>query len=158
MSERPVVIVDPHFRKMSEIFSPAAQKRLLNSYEIVWGKDDPMDIDALGEALPGATAIICADWRYGEILASATCLKGILTVSGGFPRKLDFDHCFSHNIRVLSAAPGFARPVAEMALGLALAAARDICAGDRAMHEGNEQWLHAGTVGTFMLFDKPVGF
>jgi phosphoglycerate dehydrogenase-like enzyme len=41
---------------------------------------------------------------------------------------------------------------------MALACGRDIAAGDRAMREGKEQWLHAGNVGTFLLYDKPVGF
>jgi phosphoglycerate dehydrogenase-like enzyme len=48
---------------------------------------------------------------------------------GGFPRKLDYNYCFKHNIRVLAVAPAFARQVAEMALGMTLAASRD-----RAIH------------------------
>jgi phosphoglycerate dehydrogenase-like enzyme len=45
-----------------------------------------------------------------------------------------------------------------MSLGLALAASRDIVSGDQAMRAGTEEWLHAGNVGTFMLFGQPVGF
>ena len=40
------------------------------------------------------------------------------TVSGGFPLNLDYEACYERRIRVLSAAPGFARQVAEFSLGL----------------------------------------
>jgi phosphoglycerate dehydrogenase-like enzyme len=45
-----------------------------------------------------------------------------------------------------------------MALGMALAASREIVAGDQAMRTGNEKWLHAGNETTFLLYGQPVGF
>ena len=45
-----------------------------------------------------------------------------------------------------------------MALALALACSRAVVAGDRALRRGDERWLHAGNVDTFLLFRKPVGF
>jgi len=158
MSEKPFILVDPSFRKMSEIFSPAGLQRLHAQFEVIWGKDEPMPLEAAQAALPTVQAVVCADWRYGDALYKANALRGILTVSGGFPRNLDYETCFARQIRVLSAAPGFARAVAEMALALALGASRGIAAGDRAMRAGTEQWLHAGNVGAFMLYDQPVGF
>ena len=60
---------------------------------------------------------------------------------------------------MLSAAPGFAGAVAEMALGLALACTRDIAAGDRAMRASEERWLSAADgLDTFLLSGKRVGF
>src|SRR5260221_14622941 len=126
MADKPMIIVDPNFRKMSEIFSPVDLERLHHKFEVVWGKDEQMPLDAFREALPRASAVVCADWRYGDLLDEASNLRGILTVSGGFPRMLAFDAAFARNIRVLSAAPGFARAVAEMALALALSASRGI--------------------------------
>src|SRR5437762_1561031 len=121
MPEKPAVIVDPNFRKMGEIFSRRDLVRLHDLVEVVWGKDDPMPIDAFCQAVPDALAVVCADWRYGdEALRSASNLRAILTVSGGFPRNLDYETCFARHIRVLSAAPAFGRSVAEMALGMAL--------------------------------------
>jgi phosphoglycerate dehydrogenase-like enzyme len=156
---KPTIIVDPHFRRMSEIFAETDLARLDALAEIVWGRDEPMPLDAFSHALPEVEAVVCADWRYGEdTLHQASKLRAILTVSGGFPGSLDYDYCFAHQIRVLSAAPAFARSVAEMALGLALAASRDIVSGDRAMRAGHEQWLHAGNREAFMLYDKAVGF
>jgi phosphoglycerate dehydrogenase-like enzyme len=159
MPEKPVVIVDPNFRKMAEIFSPGDLERLHGLANVIWGKDEPMPQDIFCEALPQAVAVVCADWRYGDdALHRAERLRAILTVSGGFPRKLDNEYCFEHHIRVLSAAPAFGRSVAEMALGMALAASRDIASGDRSMHDGNEQWSLAGNANAFMLYRKPVGF
>jgi phosphoglycerate dehydrogenase-like enzyme len=158
MPDKPLILVDPHFRQMSEIFSPADRQRLYDQYEVIWGKDEPMPLEAAQEALSRVQAVICADWRYGDALYNTSQLRAILTVSGGFPRNLDYETCFSRRIHVLSAAPGFARAVAEMALALALGASRGIAAGDRAMRAGNEQWLHAGNVGAFMLYGQPVGF
>jgi phosphoglycerate dehydrogenase-like enzyme len=158
MTSRPLVIVDPHFRAMGDIFTPADRARLDRIAAVVWGKDQPMPDDAFAAAVGEAEAVICADWRYGDAaLKKAGKLRAILTVSGGFPRKLDFDECFLRGIRVLSAAPAFARSVAEMALALALAAGRDIVSGDRAFRAGNEAWLAAGNRTAFNLYDKPVG-
>jgi phosphoglycerate dehydrogenase-like enzyme len=153
-----LVVVDPHFRRMSEIFCPATLARLDEKFEVAWGKDRPMPLDAVEEVLPKATAIVCGEWRYGNLLRKATSLRGIFDVSGGFPRNLDYAECFARQIRVLSVAPCFARVVAEMALGMTLAASRGIASGDRAMRTNTERWLHAGNVGAFMLYDKPVGF
>ena len=158
MTARPRVIVDPWFRRMDEIFSPACAARLAGVVDVVWGRDEPMPEDAFREALPAALAVVAADWRYGDVLDEAASLRAILTVSGGWPRELDYDTCFARGIRVLSAAPAFAGAVAEMALGLALAAARDVAGGDRAMRRGDEGWLHAGAAGSFLLAGKPVGF
>jgi phosphoglycerate dehydrogenase-like enzyme len=159
MTDLPHVIVDPHFRRMGEIFTSEDHARLHRHANVVWGKDDPMPAELFAQHIGDAQAVVCADWRYGhDLLLRATHLRAILTVSGGFPRNLDFDYCFANGIRVLSAAPAFARSVAEMALALTLACSRDIASGDRAMRAGNELWLHAGNRDSFMLYNKPVGF
>jgi phosphoglycerate dehydrogenase-like enzyme len=159
MSDKPVVIVDPNFRRVAEIFSRDDLARLHEMVEVVWARDEPMPADDFARVLPQAIAVICADWRYGNaVLKNAPKLCAILDVSGAFPSTLDYDYCFANRIRVLSSAPTFGRQVAEMALGMALAASRDICAADYAFRTGTEKWLHAGNVGTFMLYGKPVGF
>ena len=89
MADKPTVIVDPHFRRMDEIFSPADKERLYDRFNVVWGKDEPMPLDQFREALPQAVAVVSADWRYGDLLNEATNLRGILTVSGGLPRQLN---------------------------------------------------------------------
>lgn len=151
------VILDPNFRQMDEIFSQADQQRLFELVDVIWGRDEPMPQADLLAALPTADFVICSDWRYGDALRKARRLQAIITVSGAFPLRLDYEFCYQNRIRVLSAAPAFARQVAEFALGMAIASARDIAAGDRAMRAGTEKYLRHGNVGTFMLYDKPVG-
>lgn len=158
MDTKPKVIVDPNFRTMDEIFSPHDKDRLYKHAEVIWGNDTPMPDEAFLEALPTADAIICADWRYGDVLPQAKKLRAILTVSGAFPLDLDYQYCHENYIRVLSSAPAFARQVAEMCLAMALDASREVSVGDRAMRQGDEDYLHAGNRSTFMLFDQPIGF
>ena len=158
MSEKPRVVVDPHFRKMSEIFSDADLSRLHQTVDVVWGRDEAMPVDAARAALGNAIALVCGGWRYGTVPEDARNLRAIIDVSGGFPDTLDYDRCFARGIRVLSAAPGFGPQVAEMALGMALAAGREIVAGDRAMRAGEERWGHLGNATTFQLYRQPIGF
>jgi phosphoglycerate dehydrogenase-like enzyme len=155
---RHTVIVDPSFREMREIFSPEDEGRLKDLVDVVWGRNEPMPLEEFRSALPGALAVVSSGWRYGNVLDEAQSLRAIVTVSGGWPPELDYGRCFDRGIRVLSAAPAFASAVAELALALALACSRDVVAGDRAMRAGEEQWLHAGNVDTFLLFGKRVGF
>lgn len=156
---KPRVLVDPHGRRMAEIFAPDDLVRLHDLAEVVWGRDEPMPLDAARAALRSAVAVVCGTWRYGDAaLAEAADLRAILTVSGAFPVEFDYPQAFARNIRVLSAAPAFGPQVAELALALALAAGRDLVAADRAMRAGEERWLHAGNEGTFLLYGKPVGF
>ena len=156
--DRPRVIVDPYPRRMEEIFSAEDMIRLHETVEVVWGQDERMPGEDMRRALPSAIAVVCAGWRYGDALEQAVDLRTIIDVGGGFPSGLDYEFCFTRQIRVLTAAPAFAPQVAEMALGLALAASRDIVAGDRAMRAGVEGYTHAGNVGTFLLHGKHIGF
>src|SRR3954451_20550011 len=120
MAEKSKVILDPAFRRMDELFSEADRARLYDAAEIVWGKDEPMPVDAFRAAVPDALVVICTQWRYGEdALRSANCLRAIIEVGGAFPASIDYEYCFRNKIRVLSVAPAFGRPVAEMALGMA---------------------------------------
>src|SRR2546422_862303 len=52
---------------MDEIFSPSDLRRLGAAATIAWGRDLPMPIDAFREALPRAVAVVCGDWRYGDV-------------------------------------------------------------------------------------------
>jgi phosphoglycerate dehydrogenase-like enzyme len=159
MSERQKVIVDPHFRTMAEIFHPDDRARLEALAEVVWAEDAPMPADQAAAALPEAVALVTGGWRYGpEALERAPKLRAILDVGGGFPGGIDYEACFARGIRVLSSAWAFGPQVAEMALGMAICAAREIVAGDQAMRGGAERWLHEGNATTFLLYGKPVGF
>ena len=150
------VIVDPSFRRMNEIFSKEDQRRLHDLVDVVWGADERMPREEFLRTLPDAEVIVCAGWHYGDVLDRAEKLRAIMDVSGGFPQGLDYAECHRRRIRVLSAAPGFARQVAEFSLGLAIASCREIAFGDRLMRAGQEKYLWDGNVGTYLLYDQPV--
>ncbi len=144
---------------MDEIFTPADLARLHAIAEVVWGRDTPMPLEEVAAASRDVIAVVCASWRYGPLEPFAR-LRAILEVSGRFPDldTLDYAICFQRGIRVLSCAPSFCPAVAEMALAMALAASRDVAAGDAAIRAGSEQYYSAGNTNTFLLYDQPVGF
>ena len=156
MTAKPKIILDPHFRTVSEIFTNSDLARLHEIADVVWGRDEPMPQDAFEQALPEATAIVCAKWRYGDVLPQATHCRAIIEVSGVLPQDVDYAYCFQNNIRVLSVAPSFAPQVAEMTLAMTLASCRNVVQADRAFRAGTEQYVHAGNQGAFLLYGKRV--
>jgi phosphoglycerate dehydrogenase-like enzyme len=154
------VILDPRFRRIENVFSPEDLARLHEMAEVVWGKDEPMPEEAVEACREEVVAILTGSWQYGAVDRFPR-LRAILELGGGFPSpaNLDYAACFAKGVRVLSCAPAFGPAVAEMALGLAIASARQIVETDRAFRlGGTENWSHHEFGGTFLLFDKPVGF
>lgn len=154
------VILDPRFRRLANVFSAEDLARVHELAEVVWGKDEPMPQEAVEACREEVVAVLTGSWQYGDV-GRFPRLKAILELGGGFPSpaQLDYATCFARGIRVLSCAPAFGPAVAEMALGLAIAAARQIVETDRAFRtDGSENWSHHEFGGTFLLYDKPVGF
>lgn len=153
------VILDPAFRKLDEIFEPADLERLYGLADVIWGSDEPMPPAEFEQVKREAFAIVTGRWRHGHV-AEMPKLRAILEVGGRHPspQVLDYPTCFERGIRVLSCAPAFGPMVAEMALGMALAAARQIVKNHVLFTQGTEKWLHAGNVGTFTLYGQTVGF
>ncbi|MCX6045178.1 MAG: hydroxyacid dehydrogenase [Chloroflexi bacterium] len=133
-------------------------ERLYRLTDVVWGRDEPMPDELFAQAKDDAFAIVTGRWRHGSVHEMPN-LRAILEVGGRHPspQVLDYQSCFARNIRVLSCAPAFGPMVAEMALGMALAASREIVDGHNAFATGEERWLHAGNVGTFTIYNQPVG-
>jgi phosphoglycerate dehydrogenase-like enzyme len=156
---RPRVLLDPHFRKLDEIFEPSDLARLRIFADVVWGRDEPMPPEEFAQVKDELFAIVAGRWRYGAV-DGLPKLRAILEVGGRHPspQLLDYATCFAKGIRVLSCAPAFGPMVAEMALGMALAAAREIVDGHNAFAQGEEKWLHAGNTNTFTLYGQSVGF
>ena len=157
------VILDPHFRRMANIFAQHDLERLQSACDLIWAQDEPMPEELSREVRSDVIALICGSWRYGDV-GQFPRLRAILEVGGGFPspRSLDYAACFAQDIRVLSCAPAFGPAVAEMALGLAIACARQIAWTDRAFRSQEPNWSHTQfetEIGdTFTLYDKPAGF
>ena len=77
-------------------------------------------------------------------LDRASKLRAIINVETNFLQNVDYETCFQRGIHVLTPSSAFARPVAEMTLGLLIDLCRGITAADRAMRRGDEKWLLEG--------------
>jgi phosphoglycerate dehydrogenase-like enzyme len=164
MSEKPTVLLSPHFRTLDEIFDPLDLKRLASFSHIAWGRDEPLPEDEFETLLPDVWAYVStrhAPYSGGmnaDRLARAPKLRALIEVSGGFAPGIDYDECFKRGIRVLSCAPAFGPQVAEMALGMAIAGGRGLVAEHEAFRQGEEVWQNDPPERDFTLYGKNVGF
>jgi len=155
---KPIIVVDPNPRELDEIFDSAAWARLesLGALEIHRGAGQ-MPAARLDALLPQAELLIGQSDMPKARLDRAPKLRAIVNVETNFLQNVDYETCFARGIHVITPSSAFARPVAEMALGMAIDLCRGISAADRAMRTGNEKWLLDGAKGCFMLYGQPVG-
>ena len=159
MSAKPTVLLAPHFRKLSEIFSPEDLERLQGFGNIVWNKDEPLPAEELESCLPDIWAYIGTGHQLDKNrLDQALNLKAIVEVGGAFVPGIDYEACFTRGIRVLSCAPAFGPQVAEMTLTMMLAGARGLVAEHEAFRTGEEEWQGDRPEWDFSLRGQPVGF
>ena len=155
---RPIIVVDPSPRLTAEIFEPAVWKRLeaLGELEIHRGEGKMPEarFDAL---LPEMALLIGQSDMPKARLDRAPKLRAIVNVETNFLQNVDYETCFERGIHVLAPSSAFARPVAEMTLGMAIDLCRGVTAADRAMRAGKEKWLLDGADGCFSLYGQPVG-
>lgn len=157
-SRNPVILVDPHWRRMEELFSARARERLEGFGTVLWARDDKMDEEAVTSALPDCDFVIQAMPAFDEKrLAVAGRLKAIIEVSGSFPQSVDYAACARRSVEVLCCAPGFRNAVAEMALAMALASTRGLIDEHEAFRRGQEQWLADREATDFSLFGASIG-
>ena len=156
---KPKVILDPYMRRMEQLFGAADRERLYALAEIVWGRDDAMPAEALAAVRDEAEVIISGWWRHGAVQEYPR-LRAFMDVGGSLPGRdaLDYEACFARGIHILACAPAYAPSVAEMALALALAAARGVVATDAAFRTGEERWGDAANPDAFLLSGATVGF
>ena len=153
------ILLDPHFRRMAEIFEPADLERLHALADVVWARDERAPAEVIEGVKNDLWAIIAPEWRYGD-LAALPRLRAFMDVGGRLPSPatLDYPTCFARGLRVLTCAPAFGPQVAEMALGMVLAATREIVDGHNAFVAGQEKYFWHGNLGTYTLFGQTVGF
>ena len=154
----PIIIVDPSPRRLDEIFEPAVWMRLqaLGRLEVHDG-DGPMPAARLEALLPDAELLIGQTDMPKSRLDRAPKLRAIVNVETNFLQNVDYETCFARGVHVITPSSAFARPVAEMALGMAIDLCRGVTAADRAMRAGKEKWLLEGAEGCFSLYRQPVG-
>jgi phosphoglycerate dehydrogenase-like enzyme len=152
-----MILIDPQPRTMDLIFQPAAQRRLAEIADLVVFDTGPMPTEMLERNLPQADLLIGQTDLPTERLQQASKLRAIFNVEGNFLPNIDYDHCFSHGIRVLIASPAFALPVAEMALAFALDLARGISKNDRAFRSKAEIYGLRSNQNSFLFTGCRVG-
>ncbi len=151
-----MIVLDPYPRTLDQIFTPGDRARLEALGPVAW-HDGPLrdDIDAL---LPEAVAIVGQTALPKARLDLAPNLRAVVNVEGNFLPNVDYGECFRRGIPVLCISPVFGPPVAEFALGLALAAARGIPRGDAQIRAGTEALYDEGAnEGSFLLSGKTLG-
>ena len=154
---KPRIIIDPQPRTVDLIFDAKAKTQLANLADLTVFDTGPMPTEMLEEALPEAEIIIGQTDLPRERLERGAKLRAIFNVEGNYFPNIDYDYCFSRNIRVLIASPAFAVPVAEMALALALDLARGVSKNDRAFHERNEKYGFESNKDCFLFTGSRVG-
>ena len=156
---KPLVIMDPYWRSMDELFSSDSLAMLHEHFDIVWGRDKKIPDDVYDEALPNAMAIVAANPVVNVMdLQLADNLRAIIEVSGAFPNTVDYAACSDRQVDVLSCSPGFRRSVAEMGLAMLLSGARGLIREHEAFRYGRERWLDDCAETDFTLHGAQIGF
>ena len=158
---RPVILFDPWPRSPPLIFTGDMLARFQQLGEVVGLEESSAGRlpAALVEAhLPHATVLVGQTDLDAARLARAPDLRAVINVEGNFAQNVDYAACLRRGVQVLSIAPVFAQPVAEMALGMALDLARGITRSDGLMRQGREQYGLAGNREAFVLRGESMGF
>src|SRR3984885_2720567 len=116
-----------------------------------------MPADRFEATLPEMALLIGQSDMPKARLDRAPKLRAIINVETNFLQNIDYDVCFERGIHVLAPGSAFAKPVAEMALGMAIDLCRGVSHADRAMRAGAEKWLLEGAEGCFSLYGSRVG-
>src|SRR5271157_1291029 len=155
---RPLIVIDPQPRALDEIFDADLWARLQSLGELaVHEGAGRMPAERFESLLPEMELLIGqSDMPKGR-LDRAPKLRAIINVETNFLQNVDYETCFACGIHVLAPSSAFARPVAEMALGMAIVLCRGVTAADRAMRRGDEKWLLDGAEGCFSLYSARVG-
>ena len=155
---RPLILVDPQPRGLAEIFDATSWKRLQALGELaVHEGAGRMPAERFEALLPEMQLLIGQSDMPKARLDRAGKLRAIVNVETNFLQNVDYETCFERGIHVLAPSAAFARPVAEMALGMAIDLCRGVTAADRAMRSGSERWLLDGAAGCFSLYGAAVG-
>jgi phosphoglycerate dehydrogenase-like enzyme len=156
-ASRPLILFDPHPRPIDLLFDVATKARLEALGEVVWHQGSPASDEYIESYLPQVTAIIGQTALPKERLDRAPNLKVVFNVESNFLPNIDYLECHRRGIPVLSTGPVFAKPVAEMALGMALSCARRIHEADASIRAARETLYGEGdNQDSFLLSGKTI--
>lgn len=151
------ILVDAYPRALDLIFRPRDRRRLEQLGRVVWHDAGPAPARLVDPLLPDLVAVVGQTELGRERLERAPHLRAIVNVEGNFLPNVDYVACFARGIHVLGVGPLFGPPVAELALGLALAAARDIPQADADVRAGREELFGGANERAFLLTGATLG-
>ncbi len=158
-SDDRIILLDPHPRRIDRIFDELTKRRLERLGRVIWHDGSPASAEHIDQHLPDAIALIGQSSLDKARLDRAPHLKAVFNVESNFLPNVDYAECHRRGIPVLSTAPVYARPVAEMVLGIAISLARRMHEADAAVRVGKE--FKGDNHDSFLLHGKPlalVGF
>ena len=154
-----IILLDPFPRRIERIFDEPTKRRLERLGRVLWHDGTPAAAEHIDRHLPDAIALIGQSALDRARLDRAPRLRAAFNVESNFLPNIDYAECHRRGIPVLSTAPVYARPVAEMVLGMALSLARRMHEADAAVRVGKE--FKGDNHDSFLLHGKPlalVGF
>ena len=122
-SNAPVIILDPYPRKIDRIFDEPTKLRLEKLGRVLWHDGSPAPAGHIDTHLPHAIALIGQSPLDKARLDRAPHLRAVFNVESKFLPNVDYAECERRGIPVLSTAPVYAQPVAELALAMAISLA-----------------------------------
>jgi phosphoglycerate dehydrogenase-like enzyme len=155
--KRPLILLDPHPRRVDSIFDGPTKARLEGLGRVIWHDGSPAPDAHIEKFLPEAAAIIGQTALGRERLDRAPSLRAVFNVESNFLPNIDYAECERRGIPVLSTAPVFAKPVAEMALCMALSLARRVHEADASVRAGTETLYGEGdNRDSILLHGRPL--
>ena len=158
-SNEGVILLDPHPRRIDRIFDEATKRRLERLGRVIWHDGSPASAEHIEQHLPNTIALIGQSSLDKARLDRAPKLRAVFNVESNFLPNIDYAECHRRGIPVLSTAPVYARPVAELALAMAISLARRMHEADAALRVGRE--FKGDNHDSFLLHGKAlalVGF
>lgn len=158
MTTSNVILFDPYPRTIADTFSAHDKARLENLGHVIWHDGTPATNEFIEQHLPNTIALIGQTPMPKERLDRAPNLRTIVNIESNFLPNVDYAECHRRGIYVLSTGPVFAQPVAELALGYAMSAARRIHEADAALRRGDESLYGVDdNHDSFLLNGKTLG-
>lgn len=151
----PVILVDPFPRRIERIFDAPTKQRLEKIARVLWHDGTPAADEHIERNLPNAIALIGQSALDRARLDRAPHLRAVFNVESNFLMNVDYAECERRGIPVLSTAPVYAQPVAEMVLAMAISLARRMHEADAAVRTGKE--FKGDNHDSFLLHGKTLG-
>lgn len=155
-SLRPLVICSPLPRSIDLIFSPEAEARLRDKYELI--ETDDAGVSRLPDRdLGRARYVLGQPPLSAETLLKMNALRCIFNVESNLLNNMPYEMLFQRGVHVVTTGQVFAQPVAELGIAMALNLARGIIDADIDFRSGSELWGYESNQSARLLSGADVG-